>query len=124
MHILHKGDLYVSRLATCFSACDREFNSDSLSGGSMKTRVEVENNWIQKSDEIAISHGFSAKESLMLRDECAKELMWFLCNNITENHLDNRLTKYQRLYSDDRVDPTKFDAYWRQRWEFLLWIKN
>jgi hypothetical protein len=90
----------------------------------MKKKIEVEAGWLQKSSDIALHFGLSGSKELQARDECAKELMWFLSSSITENDLENRISKYERLYSNDAVNATKFDPYWRERLEFLMWIKE
>ena len=90
----------------------------------MRNRLEVEQDWLKESSDIAFSHGLSGAKELQVRDECAKELMWFLSSNVTEQDLQNRILKYERLYSNDTISATKFDPYWRERLEFLMWIKK
>jgi hypothetical protein len=88
----------------------------------LKSKIFVENHWMEKAGEIASAiFGDDVKKCLRVKDECAKEIMWFISCNVKEIDLVSRIEKYKRMEEHDKI-LLKVDPYWRQRLEFLEWI--
>lgn len=88
----------------------------------MKTKTFVEQEWIHKAEEIWDS-AFPEHPNKLLRikDECAKEVMWFISSSPTEIDLSSRIEKYKRMEEHASI-LVRVDPYWKQRLEFLQWI--
>lgn len=86
----------------------------------MKTKAEVEKNWVNISNKISEKYAKNKTEFFKVKDNCAMEFMWFFSHDITEKELLNRIEKYNRFKEADNVEA--FDPYWRSRLDFLKWI--
>jgi hypothetical protein len=77
---------------------------------------------MEKANEIGVRlFGEDKRKVLRIKDECAKEIMWFISANVKPIDLENRIEKYKRMEEHATI-MVKVDPYWRQRLEFLEWI--
>jgi hypothetical protein len=86
----------------------------------MKTKLETEKDWIKITEQIAGKYAKDKTEFFKIKDECAREFMWYFSHPITEKELVNRIEKYSRFKEADKAH--LFDPYWKPRLEFLNWV--
>jgi hypothetical protein len=93
----------------------------------MKTKAFILANWVNYCKEYVKNNNLKERTSIIIKDECSKELAWFIsaCNGSDSlSYIEKRIEKYNRLAQNDNIGVEAYDPYWKYRLDFLKWIKD
>lgn len=89
-----------------------------------RTKVEIQNSWLQWLNDRAAMDGLTAPQRAALKSQLAAEVEWMIRVPDLEQNLQLRLNKITALLAENDGSLAAFDVWWEQRQAFLQWMQT